>query len=176
MASRERSTDQITAVHSLSPIQRSLAFDTPREVRDQTQLLRSLAKALATLTGGVVPESALKESFVHAMAGLGAEKAMLIQVRQEHPLELEILYAAGLSPENEAACRTLAPSPGMSPVLIRKAIEDGEPQLIENSSAPGHDATASLGGRPYSVLCAPVADSLTGGVVAVLYFQSEARR
>jgi transcriptional regulator with GAF, ATPase, and Fis domain len=130
--------------------------------------------AVLVTTGG--RESALRESFVHAIAGLGAEKGVLIQVRQQHPLDVEILYSTGLSPENEAACRELRTTPGISPTLIRRAIEDAEARLIENSGVLGLDADASLRGRSYSVLCAPVADSLTGGVVAVLYFQNEAMR
>jgi hypothetical protein len=69
--------------------------------------------------------------------------------------------------------RDLRPSPGMSPTLIRRAIEDGRAQLIENSSVLDLDATPSLRGRPYSVLCVPVAETFTRGVVAVLYFQNE---
>jgi transcriptional regulator with GAF, ATPase, and Fis domain len=135
-----------------------------------------LTKVLGTLVGGGAPESALRESFVHAMAGLGAEKGVLVQIEQPEPLEVNILYAAGLSSENEAACRTLRSSPGISPNLIRKATEDGKARLIENSQLLGLDATASLQGRPYSVLCAPVVDSLTGAPLAVLYFQNEIRR
>lgn len=156
--------------------QRSLLFETHQRGRDETALLHALTRALAVLVRSGGPESALRESFVHAMTGLGAEKGVLVQVLQQHPPEVEILYATGLSPENEAACRLLRSSPGISPTVIRSAIEDGEARLIENSSVMGLDATASLRGRPYSVLCAPVADSLTGGVVAVLYFQNEVRR
>jgi transcriptional regulator with GAF, ATPase, and Fis domain len=156
--------------------QRSLLFETHERGRDETALLHALTRALAVLVRSGGPESALRESFVHAMTGLGAEKGVLIQVLQQHPLGLEILYATGLSPEDEAACREQRPSPGISPTVIGKAVESGEAQLIENSSVMGLDATASLRGRPYSVLCAPVADSLTGGAVAVLYFQNEARR
>jgi transcriptional regulator with GAF, ATPase, and Fis domain len=135
-----------------------------------------LTSALAVLVRSGAPESALRESFVHAMTGLGAEKGLLIQVRRLDPLELAILHAGGLSAETEEACRTLHSSPGISPTLIRRAIEDGEARLVENSAVLGLDGTASLCGRPCSVLCVPVADSLTGGVVAVLYFQNEARR
>src|SRR5262249_591837 len=62
---------------------------------------------------------------------------------------------------------------GVSPSRIRKAIESGEPQLVENSQFEdkGASETASLRGRPYSVLCAPVSDPWTGSVLAVLYFQ-----
>jgi transcriptional regulator with PAS, ATPase and Fis domain len=119
-------------------------------------------------------ESALRESFVHAIAGTVAEKGVLIEVRQQQPLQVEILYSRGLTPENEAACRELRSSPGVSPILIRTAIEQGEARLIENSESL--DADASLRGHRYSVLCAPIADSLTGAVVAVLYFQNEAKR
>jgi anaerobic nitric oxide reductase transcription regulator len=91
-------------------------------------------------------------------------------------LEVNILYAVGLSPENETACRTLRSSPGISPNVIRKATEDGKARLIENSQLLGLDATASLQDRPYSVLCAPVVDSLTGAPLAVLYFQNQIRR
>src|SRR2546426_87071 len=125
---------------------------------DQTELLHALTKVLGTLVGGGAPDAALRESFVHAMSGLGAEKGVLVQVEQPEPLEVNILYAAGLSSENEAACRTLRSSPGISPNLIRKATEDGKARLIENSQLLGLDATASLQGRPYSVLCAPVVD------------------
>src|SRR5207247_7917028 len=153
------------------------AVESP-EVRapDQTQLLHALTKVLGTLIGGAPPESALRESFVHAMAGLGAEKGLLVQVERSEPLEVKILYAVGLSPENEAACRMLRSSPGISPNLIRKATEDGKARLIENSQPLGLDATASLQGRPYSVLCAPVVDSLTGAPLAVLYFQNQLSR
>ena len=154
---------------------RSLAIEAVSHGRDKTALLHALTRALAVLVRSGAQESALQESFVHAMRGLGAEKGILIQVRQSQPPEVAILHAGGLSAENEDACRALRSSPGISPSLIRRAIEDGEPRLMENSAVVGLDGTASLCGRPYSVLCVPVADSLTGAVVAVLYFQNDAR-
>jgi transcriptional regulator with GAF, ATPase, and Fis domain len=144
--------------------------------RDETELLHALTDALAALVRSGTPDSALRESFVHAMAGLGAEKGVLVEVVRTEPLEVEILYSTGMSPENEAACRQLRSSPGISPTLIRKAVEEGKPRLVENSQFLGLDVTASLSGAPYSVLCAPVTDSLSGGAVAVLYFQNEGRR
>jgi transcriptional regulator with GAF, ATPase, and Fis domain len=177
MAPRERvSPPSVGPQDTVSSAQRSLAFETDQRGRDETALLHALTKALAVLVRSGAQESALRESFVHAMTGLGAEKGLVIQVRQQHPLDVEILYATGLNPENEAAFRDLRSSPGVSPTLIRRAIENGEARLIENSNVPGLDATPSLRGRPYSVLCVPIADALTGGVVAVLYLQNEARR
>jgi DNA-binding NtrC family response regulator len=157
-------------------VRRPLAFETVERGRNETALLHALTRALAVLVRSGAHESALRESFIDAMRGLGAEKGVLIQVRQPQPLEIAILHAGGLSAENEDACRALRSSPGVSPSLIRQAIEDGQPRLMENSAVRGLDGTASLCGRPYSVLCVPVADSLAGSVVAVLYFQNDARR
>ena len=177
MASREQSPPSPAAVHvPASSAQRSLAFETNQRGRDETALLHALTRALRVLVRSGAEDCALRESFVDAMTGLGAEKGVLIRVHRQHPVEVEILYATGLTPENESAFCDLRSSPGMSPTLVRRAIEDGEPRLIENSSVMGLDVTASLRGRPYSVLAVPVADALTGGVVAVLYFQNEARR
>jgi transcriptional regulator with GAF, ATPase, and Fis domain len=151
-------------------------FAIDRRARDERALLHALTRALAVLVRSGAQESALQESFVDAMTGLGAEKGLLIQVRRVEPLEIAILHAGGLSAETEQACRALQSSPGISPTLIRAAIEDGEARLVENSAVLSLDGTASLCGRPFSVLCVPVADSLTSSVVAVLYFQNEARR
>lgn len=176
MAPKPRVSPPSVGSHDPASVgQRSLVFETNQRGRDETALLHALAKALVVLVRSGAEESALRESFVYAMTAFGAEKGVLIQVRQQHPLDVEVLYAAGLTPENEAAFRDLRSSPGISPSLIRRAIEEGEARLIENSAVLGLDATASLRGRPYSVLCVPVVDSLTG-VVAVLYLQNEARR
>ncbi len=151
-------------------------FGLERRPRNEAALLHALTRALAALVRSGVQECALRESFVDAMTGLGAEKGLLIQVRRTEPLEIAILHAGGLSPETEHACLALRSTPGISPTLIRSAIEDGEARLVENSAVLGLDRTASLSGRAFSVLCAPVADSLTGSVVAVLYFENDAAR
>jgi len=135
-----------------------------------------LTKALAALVRRGAREPALQESFVHAIAGLGAQKGVLIQVRQQDPLDVEMLYATGLDSEDEAGFRVLRSSPGVGPAAVRQVVEDGEARLIEDSSLLGLDASAPSRHEPCSLLCAPISDSLTGGVVAVLYFQNEARR
>jgi transcriptional regulator with GAF, ATPase, and Fis domain len=179
MASRERESQSFVGPKDPEPrmsAQGSLAFVPDPRGRDAIATLRGLAKALAVLPQVGGHESALRESFVYAMAGFGAEKGVLIQVRQQQPLDVDVLYATGLSPEDEAAFRDLRSSPGISPSLIRRAIEEGEARLIENSSLMGLDATASLRGSPYSVLCVPIIDGMTSDVVAVLYLQNEATR
>jgi DNA-binding NtrC family response regulator len=147
-----------------------------RRRRDERALLHALTRALAALVRSGAQDRALRESFVHAMTGLGAEKGLLIQVRQAEPLEIAILHAGGLTTETQNACLALQSSPGISPTLIRGAIEDGEARFVENSAVLGLDRTASLSGRAFSILCVPVTDSLAGSVVAVLYFQNDAAR
>ena len=173
MPPRDHSYAEPDRDRTTSSVQRSLAFEGAPQGRNETELRRSLTKALLASVCSGASDSLLKESFAHAVAGLVAKKGVLIQVRQQHPLNIEILYSTGLTPEDEAACRELRSSPGISPILIRKAIEDGEARLIADAS--DLEADDSLRGRPYSVLCAPIADS-TSSVVAVLYLQNEAWR
>ena len=161
---------------SSSVLRPTLAVEARGRGRDEAELLHALTRALEVLVNSGAPESALRASFAHAMAGLAAEKGMLIQVRRQSPLDLAILHAGGLCEENADSIRALRSSPGISPTLIRKAIESGESCLMENSAVPGLYGTASLAARPSSVLCVPVAESLTGAVVAVLYFENEASR
>jgi len=176
MASKERNPASVGSPDALSSVQRSLVFETNQRGRDETALLHALNRAFTVLLRSGAQESALRESFALAMTGLGAEKGVLIQVRHQHPPDVEILYSAGLNAENEAAFRDLRSSPGVSPTVIRAAIETGEAKLIENSNVCGLDVTPSLRGRPHSVVCVPVGDSLTGDVVAILYLQNESRR
>ena len=67
---------------TVSSAQRSLAFETDQRGRDETALLHALTKALAVLVRSGAQESALRESFVHAMTGLGAERRAWCQVRR----------------------------------------------------------------------------------------------
>ena len=143
--------------------------------RDETKLLHALTRACTVLATSGEREAALTESFAHAVAGLRAEKGVLFQLRQTSPIDLEILCACGLSPDDEVACRSLNSCPGISPSLIRRTVEQGQPVLIENSNdASGPNTTGSLSARPYSILCAPILDSLTSSSVALLYFQNDA--
>ena len=75
--------------------------------RDEAELLHALTRALEVLVRSGAPESALRASFAHAMAGLAAEKGMLIQVRRQSPLDLAILHAGGLCEENADSIRAL---------------------------------------------------------------------
>lgn len=137
-------------------------------------LLQAVTRALEILGSARDQTAALTESFEHAARAFGAEKALLLRVRQSEPLELESVRAVGLDFEEVLACVKGRSVEGVSSSRIRRAIETLEVQLVENSQLEGAHAaqTASLRGRPHSVLCAPVSDPWTGSVLAVLYFQT----
>ncbi len=139
-----------------------------------SELLAALARALRVLSAARDEKAALSDSFEHAARAFAAEKALLLRVRACEPAEFEALRAQGLSFEQVQALVTGQEVEGVSPTQIRRAIETRAAQLVENSqfAAQGAADTASLRGRPHSVLCAPVLDPWTRAVLAVLYFQT----
>ena len=141
--------------------------------RDVSDLLRAMTEALKILREGGDPESALQESFARAQRGLGARTALLLYVVHDDPIELRVLRGSGLSFEQQLACSRLESGEGVSPTVIREAIETRRAVFIPNAQARGDmNKTASLSGGAHSVLCAPVIDPLTGAPIAVLYFQN----
>jgi len=136
------------------------------------RLLTALASALKVLGSDANEVAALRESFEHATRGFDAEKALLLHVRQGDVVLFEALQSSGLTDEEVKACVEGHFVEGVSPSVIRLAIERRASQLIENSLAARPRATASLAGAPYSVMCAPILDPWTGSVLAVLYFQT----
>lgn len=140
--------------------------------RNLLNLAVSVAQHELSRTGD--PVVALSESFTHARRGLGAQIALLLYVRQNDPINLEILFSSGLSWEQQEACRSRRSVEGVSPSVIQEAIDRKTPIFIANSQATGDTArTASLAGDPRSVLCAPILDPYTGAVIAVLYLQNK---
>ena len=144
---------------------------------DATQhLLAALTVALQHLgaDGSVADrKAALRTSFVHAREGLQARKALLLYVSATSPLELEILESNGLTAEQERACRRLESCDGVSPSVLRQAIESLKPVWIPNAQERGPaDQTRSLAIGAHSVLCAPILEPLTSAVLALLYFQN----
>jgi DNA-binding NtrC family response regulator len=144
------------------------------EAHRSHDLLQAVTRALEILGSSRDATAALTESFEHATRAFGAEKALLLRVRPGDPVELESIRAQGLQFEQVVACVKGRSVEGVSASRIRRAIETLEVQLVENSQLDGAHAadTASLRGRPHSVLCAPVRDPWTQSVLAVLYFQT----
>ena len=149
----------------------------PPEDSSTEHLLAALTVALQHLGGGssvADRKTALRTSFVHAREGLQARKALLLYVGASSPLELEILEANGLTGEQEQACRRLESCDGVSPSVIRQAIDTLAPVWIANAQERGAgDQTRSLAMGSHSVLCAPILEPLTSTVLAVLYFQNQ---
>jgi two-component system response regulator HydG len=137
-------------------------------------LLQAVTRALEILGSARDQTAALTESFEHAARAFGAEKALLLRVKATQPLELESVRASGLEFDEVSACVQGRSVEGVSASTIRRAVATLEAQLVENSQLEGRHAaeTASLRGRPHSVLCAPVIDPWTRSVLAVLYFQT----
>ncbi len=144
------------------------------EMARSRELLAALSQALQILGSARDEREALSASFGHAVRAFSAEKALLLRVRSLSPLEFEALHAEGLDTEQVGALVTGSPIEGVSPTQIKKAIEARQVQVVENSQLESQDATltASLKGRPHSVLCAPVLDPWTRSALAVLYFQT----
>jgi hypothetical protein len=146
------------------------------EMESADDLLNALTAAFLALTGQdgeLVRKRALRDSLVLARRGLDAGKALLLHVESHEPLRLVMLYSTGLSQEQIDACRELRSCDGVSPSIIRRVIETREVAYIRGARRTGRDAAkASLAGAAHSVLCAPILDSTTGAVLAILYFQN----
>jgi len=151
--------------------QRKLSFETDRKGRTEAELRHALTKALRVVAGDGEAESAVRESFVHAAAGLGCDKAVLVQVRAEQPLDIEVLHSIGLTPDDESALVGLRPSPRINAALISRAVAEARCQVLGGPEAADAPAVDSHD-RPYSGLCSPLTDTLSGAIVAVAYFQN----
>lgn len=146
-----------------------------RSERSAPDLLRALTEALCGLNLEGNPELALARSFDYAQRGLRAQKGLLLLVRGLTPPELEILHASGLGEKEQEACRRMESLRGVSPSVIRTAMETCHPVFIPNSQIRSgtFGRTASLAEGTHSVLCAPIVDPHTHLPIAILYFQNE---
>jgi DNA-binding NtrC family response regulator len=145
-------------------------IDAPRVGRG---LLEAVCQALQGLADDGDDAKALRESFSRATVGVGGQRSFLARVGPDRTVT-EVLLAEGLSADHVEALRSGKSSPGVSPSVIRAALETGEIQLVEDSRLARTDAdtTGSLAGGEYSVICAPVSDPHTNAPFAVLYFQT----
>ena len=142
--------------------------------RSYTELLGAMNELLAVLTRDGDQEAALGASFEAAARGFGAQKALLLRVEEQEPLRLRAVHVLGrLATEQVAACERGESVRGVSPSVIYRVIETGEPELIGDPRLQADASrTPSLEGGCCSVLCAPIRDPLREAVLAVVYFQN----
>jgi hypothetical protein len=145
----------------------------PDPSRNYPALFLALDDALEALADGLSAEDALKRSFEGAADGFGAEKALFLIVESDGPRLLRALASRGLSPEEVTACEDGHSVPGVSSSRIREALVQRTPVMVQDPERLiGSKATDALSGKPYSVLCAPICDTRSGKVLAILYVQS----
>jgi transcriptional regulator with GAF, ATPase, and Fis domain len=136
-------------------------------------LLGALEVSIRVLAQDGNETEALKESFAHSARGFAAEEALLLRVLPGGQKLERVHHLGRLSAEQIEACIHGQSVPGVSPSVIRRAVTEMKPQLIQNSlDREQVDLTVSLASAPHSVLAAPIVDPWTQTVRAVLYYQS----
>jgi DNA-binding NtrC family response regulator len=113
----------------------------------------ALAKALVAALHASVSESAVHESFAYALASVRADRGLLVHVRADDPLSLEVICAEGYGPGTlgaEASGGAVDPCVG----TIRESIQ----------------ARHEITGRRFASV--PVMDELTHVPTAVFYVEA----
>jgi len=115
----------------------------------------ALARALTAVLEPGTAEDSVRRSFVHAMASVEAEMGLLLGIRAEEPLDLEVL-----------CCEGGRGSKSGDPSTVRDCGErTGWPASIGEAIAARQDITGP------SFACVPVLDVVTHVPTAVLYFE-----
>lgn len=129
-------------------------------------------EVLRVLSTGGDEYDALRRSFEHAAAGFGAEKALLLLVEEQEPLRLRGVCLKGLSEKQVQACERGESIRGVSSSVIRSVVVSRQLTLIGNPLLHADSYATPAIEETFSVLCAPVLDSMRNVVLAVLYFQN----
>ncbi len=135
-------------------------------------LLAAITHTLRALAQGDEP-GAVRDGFRAVARGVQAERAFLARVESAQHVG-EVLVSRGLSPSQAQALQCGASSPGVSPSLVRRALDSERVQIIEDArllSRRAHE-TGALATGDYSVACTAVRDPLTKSPLAVLYLQT----
>jgi DNA-binding NtrC family response regulator len=127
---------------------------TSRVARQRAPAPLALARALTAVLQPSAAESQLGESFAYAMASVEAELGLLVSVRAEEPLDLEVICSEG-QPYAEVRDQAFAGAPGGWPAPIGEAVATRQ-EIIGADFA-----------------CVPVLDVMTHVPTAVLYFERE---
>jgi DNA-binding NtrC family response regulator len=143
--------------------------------RQYARLFSAMKQVLHVLSAGGDEEEALRLSFADAAEGFGADKGLLLVVESEEPLRLRSACAVGLTDKQIRACERGESVKGVSSSVIRSVLASRTPRLVGNPLlGPPLEETPALAGEHYSVLCAPVLDSIRNTALAVMYFQNSA--
>lgn len=144
--------------------------------RNYRELLAALEQAFAVILGDAPePTAQLREAFKGAVTGFGAEKAVLLTVEGERPLQLKAVFSEGLSGDEVTAIERGQSVRGVSSTVVRKVLASGEPILeCDPRFAPaGTPAfSSSIAGGEYSVLAAPIPDPTGGRPMGIVYLQN----
>lgn len=124
----------------------------PRAGRERVPASLALARALTAVLQPSAPETSVRESFADAMASVEAELGLLVSVRAEEPLDLEVLCSRDerVSASDDT---TAGGSPSSWPPSIKEAVA-GRKEIIGAGFA-----------------CIPVLDVVTRVPTAVLYLE-----
>src|SRR5262245_38102541 len=119
----------MTAVQESPP-----ALFYPKTSRDPARLIEAVNDLLVLLASDRGDDrEALRASFEGVAAGLGAQNAVLLLVEQAEPLTLRCIHSLGnLTREQLAACEQGRSVRGVSPSVIRRVVESGQPELIQD--------------------------------------------
>jgi DNA-binding NtrC family response regulator len=141
------------------------------QIRDYPALISALDEALSVLASTADLEDALRQSFEAAVRGCKAQRGILLLVEQETPPRLRSICALGkINVEQAEATESGRSAPGISAQVIRKALSTKQCQVVQDPRMQTLQ-TAAFVAEPYSVLCAPIIDPYTRGVLAIAYFQ-----
>lgn len=148
------------------------SHDPTQEASAVEGLLEALTRAFRAVSGDD-DGAALRTSFQALARGLRVQRAFLARMHERGRVG-EVLVAQGLDSAQVAALRSGHSSPGVSPSLVRTAIESGQPQFVPDTRLRlrGLQLTGSLTSGAYSVICQAIHDPHTRMPLAVLYLQT----
>lgn len=141
--------------------------------RDYLRLLHAYTSVIDSLYEGGDHVDAIHSSFDDIVAGLGAQKALVLTPTKEGKGFAEIVVSTmSVKPSHKNAIQSGVSVKGVSTSVIREVIANKQARIIEHPMLMANARkTASLDMEDYSVMCAPILNRV-GDVVFVYYFQN----
>jgi DNA-binding NtrC family response regulator len=141
--------------------------------RDYPRLFAAMDACVEAVFANTAKDQILRDSVAAAAEGFGAEKAVLLVVRQLDPWQGRTIWSLGVKDTEIASLESGVSVRGVSASILRQAVATRDAVLVED---PRHmlepQATAALHGLRASVLAVPILDPATDQVLAVMYFQN----